>query len=41
MVSPAYTFWMPFGSHFPPKVDEQIDAKIDVEKVMKLDEISM
>jgi len=30
-----------FGSHFPLKIDEQINAKIDGEKVMKLDEKSM
>jgi len=25
--------WEGFGSHFPSKIDENIDAKIDVEKV--------
>ena len=29
------------GSHFPSKNDEQIDAKIDAEKVMKFHENSM
>ena len=29
--------WEPFSSHFPLKIDEQIDAKIDAEKVMKID----
>ena len=27
--------------HFPSKIDEKIDAKIDVEKVMNFDEQSM
>ena len=31
----------PFWSHFPLKIDEKIDAKIDAEKVMKIDETSM
>ena len=31
----AVSFWMPFGDHFPLKIDEQINAKIDAEKVMK------
>ena len=30
-----------FGSHFRWKIDEKIDAKINTEKVMKIDEISM
>ena len=33
--------WHGFGSHFPLKIDEKIDAKIDAEKVMKIDEKSM
>jgi len=28
----------PFGSHFPLKIDEKIDAKIDAEKVIDIDE---
>ena len=32
-----HPFWEPFSS----KNDEKIDAKIDAEKVMKIDEISM
>ena len=31
----------PFWSHFPLKIDEKIDAEIDAEKVMKIDEKSM
>ena len=31
----------PFGSHFPLKFDEQIDAKIDAEKVTKIDDKTM
>ena len=31
----------PFWVHFRWKVDEKIDAKINTEKVMKIDEISM
>ena len=34
-------FLEPFWSHFPLKIDEKIDAKIDAEKVMKIDEKSM
>ena len=30
-----------FGSHFRLKIDEQIDAEIDAEKVMNIDENSM
>ena len=30
-----------FGRHFSSKVNEQIDAKIDAEKVMNIDEKSM
>ena len=30
-----------FGSYFPLKIDEQIDAKIDAEKVMKHHEKTM
>ena len=30
-----------FGNHFLLKIDEQIDAKIDAEKVMNIDEKSM
>ena len=29
------------GNHFPSKTDEQIDAKINAEKVMEIDENSM
>ena len=29
---------MPFGDHFPLKIDAQINAKIDAEKVMKCHE---
>ena len=32
---------IPFWESFPSKVDEEIDAKIDVEKVMEIDEMSM
>ena len=31
----------PFWSNFPSKIDEQIDAKINAEKVMKFHEKSM
>ena len=31
----------PFWSHFPSKIDEQFEAKIDVEKVVKINEMSM
>ena len=37
----AVSFWMPFGDHFPLKIDEQINAKIDAEKVMKINEKSI
>ena len=30
-----------FGSHFPLKADENINAEIDAEEVMKIDEKSM
>ena len=33
--------WMTFGSHFPSKIDEKNDAKIDAEKVMKNHEKTM
>ena len=36
-----YSTLVHFGSHFPSKIDEQIDATIDAEKVMKFDENSM
>ena len=32
-------FWTHFGVDFPSKIDEQIDAKIDAEKVMNINEI--
>ena len=32
---------IPFWSHFPLKIYEKIDVKIDAEKVMKIDEKSM
>ena len=37
----AVSFWMPFGDHFALKIDEQINAKIDAEKVMTFHEKSM
>ena len=33
--------WEPFGSHIPSKIEEQTNAKIDAEKVMKFNEQSM
>ena len=33
--------WMTFGSHFPSKINEKNDAKIDAEKVMKNHEKTM
>ena len=30
--------WLRFGSHFPSKIDEKIDAKIETEKVRKIEE---
>ena len=41
MVPPSYTFWCRFGSHFHEKSMKKVDAKIDAEKVMSIDEKSM
>ena len=30
--------WHGFGDHFPSKIDEKIEAKIDADKVMKVHE---
>ena len=34
---PGYYRIFHFGSHFPLKINEKIDAKIDAEQVMKID----
>ena len=36
-----HRFWSHFGDHFPGQIYEKIDARIYVEKMMKVDENSM